>query len=242
VSSFQGEHVLHLTEIKPGPSTFHFLLEATAAAQSIMPIVLEGGVSIGQVGSVLSQALKLFEFLKGKPPKATATVQGDNNVTVTNSEDANVIVYAPVYHIAGNAYFHEQVTRTIRPLRKADRMFALEQDRQPLYATASSQYPSIASNPLSDIQPINTNTIEATLRVRQPHLDGEDSWRFSWGRNVITAKVEDQAFMEKVNSGAESFRAGDQLRVKLRIEEQQKGKNITKKHFIDEVLRHEHID
>jgi hypothetical protein len=86
---------------------------------------------------------------------------------------------------------------------------------------------------------VSTNTVEATLRVRQPHLESDDSWRFSWGRNSITAKVADGDFMAKVRTGEQEFRAGDMLRVKMRIEEQQRGKNITKKHYIDEVLLHE---
>jgi hypothetical protein len=178
--AFDGDHVLHLTEVKPGSSTFHFLLEVAGAAQSALPVITENHLSIEKIGEIFSLAVKLLEFLKGKPPKATATIDGDNNVTVTNSEGATTVVYSPVFNITGNAYFHEQVVRSVKPLRKVGRTLALQQDERPLLSTASEQYPSIASRVLNDNQPVNTSTIEATLRVRQPHLEGEGSWRFSW--------------------------------------------------------------
>lgn len=113
------------------------------------------------------------------------------------------------------------------------------QDTKPLHEASSKDYNDLTARALNDNQIISSNIIDATLRVRQPHLEDEDSWRFSWGKNAITANITDPEFMEKVRSGEEEFRAGDVLRVRLRIEEHQKGRNITKKHFIDEVLSHE---
>lgn len=235
----ERQHTLRLTEVRPGSAVFQFFLEVAAIAQTVLPILVPGHFSLKQVGEVFSQTVKLLEFLKGKPPTAQVAVNGNDNVVLTNSEGATVIVNQYIMHAAGNAYFQEHIGKAVKPLRRSNRTLALEQDRQKLLATTSDSYSAITAQPIKDIQPLTVNTIEATLRVRQPHLEGEDSWKFAWGRNSITAQVQDKAFMEQVRTGERDFRAGDVLRVKLRIEEQQRGKNVTKRHYIDEVLHEE---
>lgn len=230
------QYTLHLREVRAGSAIFQFLLESAGVAQTVLPVISSGGFSIRQVGEVFSYAVKLLDFLKAKPPAATSSVNGDNNVVVTNSDGAQLTVNQYIVQVAGNAYFQEQAERVVKPLKKPRRNLAIKQQEQRLLSATSENYTTIIARPLNDNQPLTVNTIEATLRVRQPHLEGADSWKFAWGKNRITAQVRDKDFMEKVRAGAEEFRSGDVLRVRLRIEEQQKGKNITKHHYIDEVL------
>lgn len=232
----ERQYTLHLREVRPGSAIFQFLLEGAGAMQAVLPVLPPGGFSMKQVGEVFSYAVKLLDFLKAKPPAATSSVSGDNNVVVTNSEGAQVTVNQYIVQVAGNAYFQDQAEKVVKPLKKPGRSLAIKQDEQKLLSASSENYPAITARPMNDNQPLTVNTIEATLRVRQPHLDGEDSWKFAWGRNRITAQVRDKGFMEKVRAGEEEFRSGDVLRVRMRIEEQQKGKNVTKHHYIEEVL------
>jgi hypothetical protein len=232
-------YTLHLRQVTPGSAIFQFFLEAAAVAQTVLPVLPPGGFSVKEIGEVLSQAVKLLVHLGGKPPAAPVTVTGDNNVVVTNASGAPIIINQKIYQLASNGYMQEQVEKAVKPLKKPRRTLAIQQEDRKLLTTDSTSYLAIAARPVNDDEPLTVNSIEATLRVRQPHLDGEDSWKFGWGRNSITAQIKDRAFMEKVHAGVEEFRAGDVLRVKLRIEEQQRGKNVTKRHYIDEVLRKE---
>jgi hypothetical protein len=75
-------HTLHLTAVRPGSATFQFLLEIGAVTQSVLPTILGSEFSIKHVGELFSQTLKLLEFLKGKPPQATARIEGSHNVQV----------------------------------------------------------------------------------------------------------------------------------------------------------------
>ena len=232
----EREYTLHLTEVRSGSAIFEFLLECAAVAQTVLPGLPLNGFSIKQAGEVFSQAIQLLDFLKGKPPANQIIMNGDNNVILKNSEGATVTVNHYVVQVAGNAYFQEQAEKVMKPLKKPDRTLNIDQDDEKLLYAASNSYPAITARPLNDNDPRTVNTIEATLRVRQPHLDGENSWKFAWGRNQITAQVKDKDFMDKVRAGVEEFRSGDVLRVRLRIDEQQKGKNVTKRHYIEEVL------
>ena len=217
------QYTLHLSEVRPGSAIFQFILEGAGVMQTLLPVIAPGGFSLKQVGEVFAHAIKLLEFLKAKPPSATVAVTGDNNVVVTNSEGAQTTVNNYVIQVAGNAYFQEQAEKVVKPLKKPGRNLAIRQDEEALASATSETYPAITAKPINDNQPLTANTIDVTLRVRQPHLDGENSWKFSWGRNRITAQVRDKGFMEKVRTGEEEFRSGDLLRVRMRIEEQQKG-------------------
>ena len=232
----ERQYTLHLREVRPGSAIFQFLLEGAGVMQAVFPALSPGGFGLRRVGEVFSYAVKLLEFLKTKPPAAISSVQGDNNVVVTNSEGAQVTVKQYIVQVAGNSHFQEQAERVVKPLKKPGRKLAIRQKEENLLSAASENYTAITARPMNDNQPITVNTIEATMRVRQPHLDGADSWKFTWGRNRITAQVRDKGFIEKVRAGVEEFRSGDVLRVRLRIEEQQKGKNVTKHHYIEEVL------
>lgn len=53
------------------------------------------------------------------------------------------------------------------------------------------------------------------LIIRQPAFDLELAWRFIWREMKISAKVEHEDFLKKVQEGQESFAAGDSLEVDL---------------------------
>ncbi len=53
------------------------------------------------------------------------------------------------------------------------------------------------------------------VTIRALAFDPQLSWHFRWGGRAITAKVIAPDFMERVQSSRETFRNGDQLRVKL---------------------------
>jgi hypothetical protein len=55
-----------------------------------------------------------------------------------------------------------------------------------------------------------------TLVIRQPAFDAELAWRFVWQNEKISAQLEDETYQKVVESGRESFAAGDSFEVDLR--------------------------
>jgi len=236
--SLESHHprVLHLTEVKPGSATFHFLLQAAAITQTVFPLLMEGQFSIKQFGEIFSATLKFFEFLDGKPPQSVSVAGGDKSVNVTNSQGATTKVNHYTYNLVINNYYHDQVKKSVKPLKKKQRTLVIKNDKKILHQTTSDNYNDFTVKYINDNEPVNISIIEATLKVKKPDLEDDNSWRFWWGRNVITAQLADADFMQKVRAGTEDFRSGDVFVVKLRIEERQKRKNLTKKHYIDEII------
>src|SRR5262249_5501688 len=70
--------------------------------------------------------------------------------------------------------------------------------------------------------------IDAVVEVVAPVLKGEGMWRFLFGSVSLTAKLSDDEFLQRVESGEESFHNGDLLKVRL--------KTVQEKHFIVKVV------
>ena len=242
VAKFDDSHgrdfTLRLKTIRAGSSALDFVLELTAVAQSVLGPVLSSGFDIRKLGEILSDIMKLREFLRGKPPQSIEINSAGPSVNIVNSAGAQITINQHIHDASNNFYVSESITKIAKPLKKPKRSLDLIENKKILHKISSDEYGVVTVTPSSEDSFIDQQVVEATLRVRKANLADTHSWEFAWGSNRIRASISDDVFMAKVLSGDQEFRAGDELRVKLRIEEHRKGKNITTKHFIDEVLSH----
>jgi hypothetical protein len=58
-------------------------------------------------------------------------------------------------------------------------------------------------------------TTREELVVRVVTLEGSAKWKFNWKGQVISAKISDEVFLERVRKSSERFGAGDRLDVEL---------------------------
>lgn len=78
---------------------------------------------------------------------------------------------------------------------------------------------------------------EVMLRVISPVLEGAAQWKFNDGGRTFAAKIEDVAFMKRVDDGVEKFRRGDRIHARLRTEQSLgPNKGLKMKYFVEEVL------
>jgi hypothetical protein len=179
--------------------------------------------------------VRLLIHLNGNEPKTVVTINGDNNVVIFNQNGEQMIANSQIYSLASNDSFHRQIKKVVMPLKKPKRTLDINKNRDHLQTIRSTDYNATIRNPTSKDELTNINTIDATLKVVRPHFEKDESWIFRWGRNQITAKIEDFAFLQRVRDGDQSFRSGDVFRVRLRIEETQKEHKILKFMFVEEV-------
>ncbi len=242
VAKFDDTHgrgcTLRLKTVRAGSSELNFILELAAVAQSVLGPVLASGFDIRKLGEILSDILKLREFLKGKPPQSVEINSTGPSVNIVNSAGAQITINQHIHDASNNFYVSESIIRIVKPLKKPKRNLDLIENKKLLYKTSSDEYNVVTVKPSSEDSFIDQQVVEATLRVRKANLADTHSWEFAWRNVRIRASIADSDFMEQVLSGGQEFRAGDELRVRLRIEEHRKGKNIMTKYFIDEVLNH----
>lgn len=233
--------VLHLREVRQGSAIFQFILETAALLNPVIPTLIPT-LDLNRIGEYLATLLKLKEFLKSSPPRQVISSAGDNTVSVINSEGATQTVNTQIYNIYQNTYVQDQVSKTIKPIRKRGRRLAISQNQRPLYEAESSIYDDLAFRHFNDNDVVEANTVSATLKVRKIDLESGSSWRFRWADTEIAAEIMDTDFMRQVRDGSAIFRNGDLIRVKLRIEEHRRGKNIRTKYFIDEIIDRVRLD
>jgi len=137
-----------------------------------------------------------------------------------------------------------------------DAFQSIEKDQE---IRAVRVYSSVSDEPIVDIQRdefsyYHTDTINdeeylgqkqeesrETLIIRQPAFDAELAWRFIWREMKISAKIQDQEFQQRVESGQESFVSGDSLGVTLlRLQEYDPAERmyVPKQYIITRVWEH----
>ncbi len=84
-----------------------------------------------------------------------------------------------------------------------------------------------------------THSYELVLTVVVPVLTGDYIWRFEWGGNIITAKMLDSDFVNRIRANLVDFGYGDTLRVRMETDEiLGRDGTTTHRHRIVKVLAH----
>lgn len=84
------------------------------------------------------------------------------------------------------------------------------------------------------------NVREELLHILNIAFKNANKWRFGMGEMSFFATMSDAAFLQRVENGEESFRAGDILRVRLRKRQSRLGMSIHTEYTVEEVLEHIH--
>ena len=61
-------------------------------------------------------------------------------------------------------------------------------------------------------------TTRVTLPIKAPDLLGNSAWKFKYAKRTISARIDDQSFLDSVHSGKLSYKAGDTLDVSLKTD------------------------
>lgn len=175
-------------------------------------------VTSGIVGAVIS-VMKLVKHLKGKKP-SNVEEKTDKILNITNSEGGVIVIDKSVY----NVYAQPKVSQTVSKI-----FDSLESDNTRDSITIKSRDDSISiekmdfnnlSKPVeldnikSDIKEIS-NRLEVWLEIKKVDLSGKSKWDFYFNR-IISARIDDEEFMLKVEKSEYRFGSKDKLKVRLR--------------------------
>jgi hypothetical protein len=223
--------------VRPGSLEILFLLEVTGLAQSLNAALPNGISSAVPILKLLREWFELLMHLGGKPPTNVQKVNNSPGVNIQNASGKTRVFQQNVYNtfnFHGVGRFSEQVARPLK--RRAD-WFEIRTGKKLVVRAKKRDINAFRS--VRRIEPTLENVSEVYLKVISPVFEGSAAWRFSRGRNIITATVADPDFLSNVQTGQESFRAGDILRVRLRSIQEKVGNKIRDHHVLEEVLSHE---
>jgi hypothetical protein len=223
--------------VRSGSITIAFLLEAGGVAQTLLSALPAGPTSIPDVLQLIKGWLSLLKHLQGKPPSSVQKMINSAGVQIQNSS-GEIKIYQPIVYNTFNHYdIGRHSERVARPLKRAADNLEVKVKRKTIANVNRKEIPAFKS--VRKVEEALEQESTVLLKVVAPVFEGKAQWRFSRGKNTITATVLDADFLAKVQTGQESFRAGDILKVRLRSQQQRVGDEIKDYHFVEEVLSHE---
>jgi hypothetical protein len=225
---------VRIERVQPGSIDIHWLHEAVATAQSTFPAFPGLLLGVKDVASLIKTWFDLLKFLRGQPPQKIQNVDNGNALQIENANGQTNIINGNVYNtfllngIGSDAEKLEIPTRA-----GAEKLELRERGRR------IGTYDATDLRHFKPIKPRDKpleSEIDAILEVVAPVLEGEGMWRFKYGRMSITAKLTDEDFRQRVESGEESFSHGDRLLARLRTIQENLGKKISTKHYVTKVV------
>lgn len=229
-----------VNSVEAGSLNIGFLMEVAGAAATLFPIVAaDGAPSPNQLLSLIKSWIALLKHLGGKPPAKVQKVSGGNAVQIQNAEGNVIIIQNPVFNIMNNADLGKHFENVVRPLRREAENLDIEVKGKSAARISKKEIAAYKSVRKAEAALKQESTV--LLKVVAPVLEGNGAWRFSTGRNTITATVADPDFLADVQNGQESFRAGDILTVRLKSVQERIGTTIKDNHTIEKVISHERL-
>lgn len=87
-------------------------------------------------------------------------------------------------------------------------------------------------------QPLLDQERELIVEITSVTFVEGQKWRLSEGQQTFYASLEDERFLERIQSGAEAFRKGDMLRCRMRIVQSRRGGGLHTEYHVVEVIEH----
>lgn len=200
-------------------------------------IPLLASVDMGEVIKTLKSAFDLYKHLKGSPPKEVSQVNNTQSVNITNQDGKVINISINSLHLVMSDRGTEAVERFVQTQLNTEDLDGVEilKGRKTLASATRSEAAYFRS--VATTLPVTDNTFEYALTVEAPVFKEGNKWRFSDGGSSFFADIEDPDFIHKVNAG-ESFAKGDVLRVKMRVEQERRGSELTTNRTVISVLEH----
>jgi hypothetical protein len=202
-------------------------------AGPLMPLLAE--VTVSEWLKTIKTAFELWKHLKGEPPSAVAT-KGDE-IQVTNNSGRVIIVNRPSLELVMDERAAAAVARFVGEQLLRPGLDDVQILRGKEAIASASRGEAEYFKPVLASVPVSQNEFDYVLTIEAPVFKEGKKWRFSDGSTSFHADIEDAEFLQRVDAG-EAFAKGDQLRVRLRIEQMRHGRELSATRTVVQVLEH----
>jgi len=180
----------------------------------------------------------LFRWLKGKKPDEVKPA-GNDKVELKSGPDSTT-VNVNVFNLYGDSAIRDGLDKVTKPLREAAiERIAVKQNNTEQSVLEREEAEYFKAEPLQLESPSAESMEgerEAVLVVSKLQFKEGSTWTFFERGAVVTAKIEDEQFWERVHKHEFLFGEGDLLKVRLAWEIQEKHHQLKQKNTIVRVL------
>lgn len=137
-----------------------------------------------------------------------------------------------------NLAARESARRVVEPLARKDiETVQFSSDAEESVSIHESDLPAYTVPEIEEI-PLLEHEREMVVSIASAVFTQGNKWRFSDGDRLFYAAIEDEAFLEGVDRGIESFRKGDMLKCLMRIVQTRRADVLQTDHTVLEVQEH----
>jgi hypothetical protein len=237
--------VIQLNKIEKSSFELHLIFELLEEALPLFPVIFEprNYESIRSIFEILTDLYNLRNLLKGEKPQ---NIQNVENGVMVNGDVGNLTVNNINYNMyTENQKVNKEMIEHFRKLNDDNNINGVnisEMDKKYIdvvrddFENFTNENKSLQED--SRIQEVDdTKLIIAKVPFDKKHLW---KWYFIYQGNIISARITDVSFNEKMDIG-ESFSMGDCLKVKLLITQafdRNLDTYVNKNYEITEVYKH----
>lgn len=229
-----GEKAYIQTTVK-GVREGSFGIDFILHVGGMLASVLTGPASPKDIWQLFKQCVDAWRFLDGKPP--TEVVRNGDQFGLTNVQGEVRYFTQNVFLTINNDKAAEAIEQFVkRPLESGRSRLELEnkelKDRLTVTDKEAHAFTNVSSEKI-----LTEQTITQALTIESAVFVEGNKWRFYDGQTSFNAAVEDQGFIDRVNSG-ERFGKGDILVVELYIVQSESKGRLKTERVVKKVKEH----
>lgn len=195
-----------------------------------------GAVSPKDILNIIKDALDLYKFLKGEPPKSTER-GADQMIHVVNNSGSVTTVRIESLTVVMNEKAGEAAQKFIADPLIGEGIDSVKLSAEGKQLGAVERSEASYFHPIEAEEPIADTTYQIGLAIEGPEFRGDTKWRFYDGNTSFLAAVLDRQFLAQVEAG-ETFAKGDVLIVDLRVCQFRKGVRLSIEREVITVHKH----
>jgi hypothetical protein len=184
---------------------------------------------------VVKEAIGLWKFLKGSPPKAVE--YAEQHVKVTNNNGNILLVQAQTFNLVMNEKASSAVEKFIKSPLSANGIDTLTLDGDfghigDIDKSEAQHFIPVAASVL-----LNESSFEMSLVIESPSFKDGNKWKVWDGAQSFFVEMLDLEFIERINGG-ERFGKGDVLRAEVRFIQKRVGGKLEAERSVTKVIEH----
>lgn len=200
--------------------------DAASALANLIEIVAGGAGLFAVIRAIRRRAIRRRDEIE--PGRLRLTLEDGDTIEVSTE----------VFDLFTNAQARKQTRQVVEPLGRpgVERLDFTREDE----TTVSIEAADVPAYDLPEEMdvPLLERESEMVLAIASVAFIQDNKWRLSDGERTFYAMIEDQAFLDRVEKGLESFRKGDFLRCRIRVVQSQRRDALHTDYYVTEVIQH----
>ncbi len=235
---------LSIKATEEGSFVVHLILESGPAWDNLVDIFgSDGATALANLQGFVIGGSGLFWLIKRL--KDRKVVSQDHHaypkhVILTLDDQSSLKIPADTVTLYKSVEAREKAKRVVEPLNREgiDRIkFAGKSDTDGVILE-EGDLPAYDVLEIDSDRPLLDQERELVVEIASVTFTEGNKWRLSDGEHVFFSGIEDQVFLDGVESGAEAFRKGDMLRCRMRVVQSQRAEGLHTEYCVVEIIEH----